>query len=94
MIYLTNDFVSVLSCAYSYAQSLNKVGERDRERERQTDRQRETETERHRDRDRETQRDRERQRETETESSNSNSKRLFYTDCSLGSVKTLTTCPC
>ena len=38
------------------------------------------------------------QRETERvvsrENSNSNSKTLFYKDCSLGSVKNLTTSPC
>ena len=46
-----------------------------------------------REREREIQRQRQRDRETETE--NSNSKTLFYTDCSLGSVKTCpTTSPC
>ena len=33
-------------------------------------------------------------RERERERENSNSKTLFYKDCSLGSVKNLTTSPC
>ena len=33
-------------------------------------------------------------REREGENSNLNSKTLFYKDCSLGSVKNLTTSPC
>ena len=53
--------------------------------ERQTDRQ--TETERDRERHRHRHRHRQRQRDRE----NSNSKTLFYKDCSLGSVKNLTT---
>ena len=35
-----------------------------------------------------------RERERKTERGNSNSKTLFYKDCSLGSVKNLTTGPC
>ena len=34
------------------------------------------------------------ERDTRGEAENSNSKTLFYKDCSLGSVKNLTTSPC
>ena len=60
---------------------MRRERERERERDRQTDRQ----TDRERDRDRETETERER------EKSNSNSKTLFYKNCSLGSIKNLTT---
>ena len=47
-----------------------------------------------RERERERERDRESERERERERENSNSKTLFYKDCSLVSVKNLTTSPC
>ena len=59
-----------------------KKNENTNRKSRETDRQ----TDRDRDRDRET--------ETETETERQNSKTLFYKDCSLGSVKILTTSPC
>ena len=52
---------------------------------------RERERDRDRDRDRQTDRQRERERNRERERENSKSKTLFYKDCSLGSVKNLTT---
>ena len=57
--------------------TIERETERDRQRQRQTDRQTETE----------------RQRNRETETEKSNSRTLFYKDCSLGSVKNLTTSP-
>ena len=47
-----------------------------------------------RERDRVTQTDRDRDGERQRQRENSNLKALFYKDCSLGSVKNLTTSPC
>ena len=44
--------------------------------------------------DKERRRKKKEERERERENSNSNMKTLFYKDCSLGSVKNLTTSPC
>ena len=43
--------------------------------------------------ERERERDRDKQTDRQTETENSNSKTLVYKDCSLGSVKNLTTSP-
>ena len=63
------------------------------ERERERERERETERERQRERDRERETDRqtetERDTQTDRQTDNANSKTLFYKDCSLGSVKNL-----
>ena len=76
---------------------VRREGEREGGGRRETQRERDRETERERDRERQKQR----QRQTELRTLllrelelGSNSKILFYKDCSLGSVKNLTTSPC